>query len=133
MQTHPRPLRVLRHHRELASPLALPHWGVLDLAEVAAAPLERGAEAVELVDRALRAVPALPGHRGPLAAASLVARPRLRGAGCGKSARPDLWEARVGNDPGPPDLLTRGERRLACLAATSRAPRRCSFGCGSPR
>ena len=26
----------------------------------------------------------------------------IRGAGCGKSARPDLWELRVGNHPEPP-------------------------------
>ena len=26
-----------------------------------------------------------------------------RGAGCGSSARPDLWEPREGNFPGPPD------------------------------
>ena len=28
----------------------------------------------------------------------------IRGAGCGNSARPDLWEPWVGDCPGPPDF-----------------------------
>ena len=28
-----------------------------------------------------------------------------RGAGCGSSARPDLWEPRGGNNPGPPGAI----------------------------
>ena len=42
----------------------------------------------------------------------LPGEPRYRGAGCANRARPDLWEAGVGNDPGPPDHTAPLARQL---------------------
>jgi len=41
-----------------------------------------------------------------------VANPCHRGAGCGKSARPDLWGAWAGNRPGLPDSALQGAGKL---------------------
>jgi len=54
---------------------------------------------------------------------SPVSEAMTRGAGCGKSARPDLWEPREGNLPGPPGrigLLRRAipSAELRCSSST---------------
>src|SRR5690606_25450437 len=67
-----------------------------------------------------------PAHRSPVRQAR--SEPMTRGTGCGKSARPDLWEPREGNDPGPPGRTTQSFQSLAQQVTLS--PKRHS-SCGT--
>src|SRR5690606_39276824 len=46
-----------------------------------------------------------------------------RGAGCGKSARPDLWEPRGSNPPGPPGRPAPSTLLVTSPASTASAMR----------
>ncbi|MFT4841356.1 MAG: hypothetical protein ACJA0V_003456, partial [Planctomycetota bacterium] len=65
--------------------------------------VEQGTQDMGVVDAALGAVSSTSGLRGSFDLSSR-SEPVIRGAGCGSSASPDLWEAGESDLPGPPDM-----------------------------
>lgn len=107
-------LRLLRYHRELAAPPVLPPSGRADLEAMARPPLPQGPSVLGLVCPAHGPIPVATRQSRPFSISSR-SKPVTRGAGCVKGARPDLWEAGVGNGPGPPGgLAARRRARTAC-------------------
>jgi hypothetical protein len=97
-----RALCVLRDNRERAVASCFPIRGAADLAQVEALAVEQGTQDMGVVDAALGAVSSTSGLRGSFDLSSR-SEPVIRGAGCGSSASPDLWEAGESDLPGPPD------------------------------
>jgi hypothetical protein len=104
-----RALCVLRDNRERAVASCFPIRGAADLAQVEALAVEQGTQDMGVVDAALGAVSSTSGLRGSFDLSSR-SEPVIRGAGCGSSASPDLWEAGESDLPGPPDMLLRSGR-----------------------
>ena len=76
------------------------------------------------------------GERRRAQCAPSLSEPMIRGAGCGKSACPDLREPREGNDPGPPDSQPLGPVEAMSAAASAKSgslkrPDRVSYITGS--
>jgi hypothetical protein len=116
-----RALCVLRDNRERAVASCFPIRGAADLAQVEALAVEQGTQDMGVVDAALGAVSSTSGLRGSFDLSSR-SEPVIRGAGCGSSASPDLWEAGESDLPGPPDMPRRDWRSFRrTLISSSRA------------
>ena len=98
-----RALRVLRHHRKLRSAAALSQRGhARSGASGSTAARNRSRMSWARMHRLLERYP-LPPPRIVRTSRSTRSEPVSRRAGCGNSARPDLWEPRAGNRPGLPE------------------------------
>jgi len=93
------PQRVLRNYGQLESVAAVPTRCDPALAEVVISPASAGSVSVASLSGVAAAVPAAAADRGALSVPS-DSQSLMRRAVCGKAARTDLWEPRVGNRPG---------------------------------
>ena len=107
-----RALRILRDHRELRGAGTLHLRGGTSMAEVAQPPLSTEEDALGPLPAAPSAVPAPAATRRSPRQPSR-GEPVIRGAGCRRSARPDLWGA--GRKPRPPRQLKTVDARLRQL------------------
>src|SRR5690606_23399724 len=98
-----RALRVLRDSGELRCAQALPGQGGLGVAQVARPPLATRPDELGAHAPAAGAVPAAAAASRAPAPPPARSESVTRRAGCGKSARPDLWGAGDCNLPGLPD------------------------------
>ncbi len=114
-----RALRLLWRDRELPRSRSLPPRGETPVVQVAQPPITEQPYVLDRDGTALGALPASnPVHLAPRSSRS---EPVIRGAGCGSSARPDLWEPRARDRPGPP--VWHPGRRLRRRLGTSATPK----------